>query len=100
MAASTAKKEPKKTSVDDRDVFLYFEGEDLPFGFVRISLTTTVQELREMILEEDVAKLKELDLFVYKKATIKIKQEHKLFIKECILQDEKGQNMIIVRKFK
>jgi len=98
--ASTMKKDPKRITDDDRDVFLYFEGEDLPFGFVRISLTTTVQELRDMILEEDVAKLKEHDLFIYKKATIKIKQEHKLFIKECILQDEKGQNMILVRKFR
>jgi len=88
-----------KKKDEDVDVFLYFEGEELPFGFVRISLNMTVQELREMILEEDVAKLKINDLFIYKKATIKIKQEHKLYINECILQDEKRQNMILIRKF-
>jgi len=94
-------KTTKRRAVREKkcDIFLYFEGEAVPFGFVRINSLMSMKQLRDMILEEDVAKLGENDLFIYKKATIKIKQEPKLFIKECMLQDLKGHHMILVRKF-
>jgi len=83
---------------EEEDIFMYFETHLEPFGFVRINIFLTIQELRETILDEEVAELDERDLFLYKTATIKSKQEHKILIKECIITDEAGQYSIIVRK--
>jgi len=73
------------------DVFIGWFGEEASFGFLRFNLDSTLEELRHEI--HNTGMIADKYNFIYKKVPVLIVQESRIFVRECVVQNEDGYCM-------